>query len=102
MFVLIGLPARTLLETCLRSIEEREGFVLSSGVHIRLSDVRGHELAPLFTALHDIKERIVAAHPTEADKAELRCETLLGEELSLFVDFPYESGQLSAPLSFSR
>ena len=98
MFVLIGLPARTLLETCLRSIEEREGFVLSSGVHIRLSDVRGHELAPLFTALHDIKERIVAAHPTEADKAELRCETLLGEELS----FPYELGQLSAPLSFSR
>ena len=88
VFVLIGLPARTLLETCLRSIEElsaddRQGFVLSSGVHVRLADISGHELAPLFAALHDIKERIAAAHPTEADKSELRSETLLGELLLL-------------------
>ena len=91
MFFLVGLPARTLLETCLRSIEVLSqqgaddlglhGFVLSSGVHVTLADVEGHELAPLFVALHGIKRRIAAAHPTEADKSELRAETLLGELL---------------------
>ena len=85
VFFLVGLPARTLLETCLRSIEVLSqqgaddlglhGFVLSSGVHVTLADVEGHELAPLFVALHGIKRRIAAAHPTEADKS----GTLYGE-----------------------
>ena len=63
VFFLIGMPARTLLETCLRSLG-LDGL-LASGVRITRESMRlvgaQHELAPLFAELLGLKERLAAA-----------------------------------------
>lgn len=80
VFFFIGLPARTLLGTCLRSLEAgaaEDIFVLASGLRVRQKHVPP-ELAPLFSALRQIKADIGACQLSEADRDVLMFEALFG------------------------
>jgi hypothetical protein len=82
VFFFIGLPARTLLGTCLRSLGRADdSFVLSSGAIVRREGVP-QELLPLFTALAMVRAELSSVpQPLASEEvAFLQHETLFGFE----------------------
>lgn len=85
VFFFIGLPARTLLGTCLRTLDAppddscggSTALRLSDGLVVAEGDVHS-ELKPLFAALQGIKQQLADAQLTQADRSLLRFETLFG------------------------
>lgn len=86
VFFFIGLPARTLLGTCFRSLDDARTriicppagcFTLASGLRVWQQNVPP-ALAPLFGALQQIKTQLADANLTPEERSLLQFETLFG------------------------